>query len=679
MTLSASDVAGESASSDVNAFLDIFVPLAGKTDDSKSLRKTAWPSADTSGNGILSLGMVKQWVQRKLASVHGQERGTALSKKYSPISIRAFHAAKEGHESNQDFVTPSEFRLLIAYLCVYALAFDAFDVIEHEDAGGNDDYDQRMSRTKWLAGCRKVSNHGFVALAEAAGPNATDESLGELFDHIHDNGKGMVLLVEWCDYLKDTETAAGTLMGSLIAIGGSSGGGGANKEKAIEVQTSTESTDSTTERSLETASGEAEFGKVVESQMVAPEQDVPQPIAGESERSREPYENNEEKSTELKEQSAETEEESEEVAALSVPELGNVADESEQKIENASKEGHEEEAATDELNERSIEAKDRSVDADKESENIVVSSPSGVVSVVPPTARKEVDPSQPITGDGTQPIAGDGASTDVKAFLDVFLPLAYSIEKSTSARQSEWVIADTNSEDQLSLSTVERWIQRRLCDTLDKNRGMELYKMFFPAFTRAFNGSRDVPAALHPDYVNRSEFRLLIAYLCVYALAFDAFSLVDSPDGYATGRRSDRRDQKLSRTEWLMGCRKVANHGFIALANAVGPTATEESLADLFDLIDENGGGTIQLTEWCNYLEQTEVAAGTPMGVFLSIGAGGDKDPLLTGKSLGNGRGEMSENATEESTGNGKSNTLKRAYLIPTLLQGILWRNRRPR
>jgi hypothetical protein len=100
-------------------------------------------------------------------------------------------------------------------------------------------------------------------------------------------------------------------------------------------------------------------------------------------------------------------------------------------------------------------------------------------------------------------------------------------EESQSSRETEWQNTDTNGQDALSLSTVERWTQRRLCSSLDHELGVEVYKTNFPAYIRAFHASRDVPPALSPDFVNRSQFHLFIAYMCVYALACDAFSVVD--------------------------------------------------------------------------------------------------------------------------------------------------------
>jgi hypothetical protein len=162
---------------------------------------------------------------------------------------------------------------------------------------------------------------------------------------------------------------------------------------------------------------------------------------------------------------------------------------------------------------------------------------------------------------------------------------------------------------------------------------MKLYTMYFPAYTRAFAASREVQTTLSPDYVHRSEFRLLVSYLCVYALAFDAFTFIDSSSEYssgALGNESNGREQRLSRTEWLAGCGKVCNHGFIGLANTLDPSATEQSLGEIFNRMDVNDRGTVLFTEWYNYLTAAEVLSGTLMGSLVAVDAlnGNDGDDL---------------------------------------------------
>ena len=43
-------------------------------------------------------------------------------------------------------------------------------------------------------------------------------------------------------------------------------------------------------------------------------------------------------------------------------------------------------------------------------------------------------------------------------------------------------------------------------------------------------------------------------------------------------------------------------------------------MAQTFDDIDTDHGGMILLIEWCDWLEKTEIAAGTPDGKLLGVG-----------------------------------------------------------
>merc|ERR1719155_154189 len=73
-----------------------------------------------------------------------------------------------------------------------------------------------------------------------------------------------------------------------------------------------------------------------------------------------------------------------------------------------------------------------------------------------------------------------------------------------------------------------------------KDESKLLYKRFYPCYIRAFLDAADIgkngkvggtKTATKDDYVQRSEFRFLNVYLCIYALMYDAFSVVDGGDG----------------------------------------------------------------------------------------------------------------------------------------------------
>merc|ERR1712164_85972 len=87
-----------------------------------------------------------------------------------------------------------------------------------------------------------------------------------------------------------------------------------------------------------------------------------------------------------------------------------------------------------------------------------------------------------------------------------------------------------------------------------KEKGKALYKRFYPCYIRSFLYAADIgknkavrgtATATTDDYVQRSEFRFLNVYLCIYALMYDAFSVVD---GGTKGRTKDD-DRRITKSE----------------------------------------------------------------------------------------------------------------------------------
>ena len=146
-------------------------------------------------------------------------------------------------------------------------------------------------------------------------------------------------------------------------------------------------------------------------------------------------------------------------------------------------------------------------------------------------------------------------------------------------------------------------------------------------------------------------------------------------DGGGGGRRGD--DRKIDMKEWMNGYHGVTGHGFVGLRKvAVAPTETaprgageavEEAVGEavgeaigeavgeagrfekksgccccsssspraaqvvdqktakvVFGQIDDNGGGVIMLDEWCDYIKNWEITAGTAMGRLLAADEGVD-------------------------------------------------------
>merc|ERR1712010_371942 len=102
-----------------------------------------------------------------------------------------------------------------------------------------------------------------------------------------------------------------------------------------------------------------------------------------------------------------------------------------------------------------------------------------------------------------------------------------------------------------------------------KDESTALYKRFYPCYIRAFLDAADVgkngdvrgtKTATKDDYVQRSEFRLLCAYLCIYALMYDAFTMVDGGDGVT---KDD--DRRISYDELKAATGKFSGHPLVGV------------------------------------------------------------------------------------------------------------------
>ena len=152
--------------------------------------------------------------------------GEDLFKAFRPCYMRAFADAKDYKKDTGDviagtkdatqdsFVSKDEFRLFCVYLIIYGAMFDAFAKIDGGGSGRGASDDKRISSKEWTAGWKGVRSHGFIALASIG----TSEQAKEAFSKMDDNGGGVVLLDEWCFFLKAAEVAAGTPVGNLLNL-----------------------------------------------------------------------------------------------------------------------------------------------------------------------------------------------------------------------------------------------------------------------------------------------------------------------------------------------------------------------------------------------------------------------------------------------------------------------------
>jgi hypothetical protein len=225
-----------------NTFLDfkgVFAPWAEQSEAGKVMRKKGFRKADPNGNGLCSLAELETFVLAELTSKFPKsqtekdhrgdplEKGKDLFDAFRPSYIRAFNDAKDYKADDgstlagtknakaDDFVSFGEFRFFCEYLVIYGGMFDAFARIDGGGAGRDANDDRKMTPEEWLApksGYKSVKGYGFVCLDSIK----DDDEAMAMFKAIDDNGGGIVLLVEFSEYIKKTEIAAGTAVGKLL-------------------------------------------------------------------------------------------------------------------------------------------------------------------------------------------------------------------------------------------------------------------------------------------------------------------------------------------------------------------------------------------------------------------------------------------------------------------------------
>lgn len=201
-------------------FLRTFKPFAEKTPDGKKLRKRGFASCDTNCSGYLSLAETESFVLQQLKKEYGQEDGEEYFKMFRPSYILAFNEAKnyvkteDAGDNDDDFVSFPEFRVFNTYLCVFAAMYDAFSLV---DGGGQRGFDskndRRISKSEWLKSYMLLRDTGFASFAKIQ-----NDTQATVAFHVMDADKqGMVLLKEFCGYVKQAEIQKGTGLGKLFS------------------------------------------------------------------------------------------------------------------------------------------------------------------------------------------------------------------------------------------------------------------------------------------------------------------------------------------------------------------------------------------------------------------------------------------------------------------------------
>merc|ERR1711934_438413 len=98
---------------------------------------------------------------------------------------------------------------------IYALMYDAFSVVDGGGAEITKDDDRRISLAELKAACSKFEGHPLVGAAQLGMPKKYG-NVESVFMEMDSDGKGMVLLNEWCAWLEAKEAANNTKLGKLL-------------------------------------------------------------------------------------------------------------------------------------------------------------------------------------------------------------------------------------------------------------------------------------------------------------------------------------------------------------------------------------------------------------------------------------------------------------------------------
>jgi len=155
----------------------------GRSANEKRARRKLYELFDPNSNGYLSLAEVDKGLLELLRLEAGCDD---VTKHCKPAILRAFQAAKdltgstEGHHA--DFVTRSEFRLLLVYIQRYFELFAAFEVIDTGD-------DRRINAAEFMRATKLMRSWGVYV----RNPKAE-------FASIDANGGGQVLFDEFASW-----------------------------------------------------------------------------------------------------------------------------------------------------------------------------------------------------------------------------------------------------------------------------------------------------------------------------------------------------------------------------------------------------------------------------------------------------------------------------------------------
>lgn len=221
------------------------------------------------------------------------------------------------------------------------------------------------------------------------------------------------------------------------------------------------------------------------------------------------------------------------------------------------------------------------------------------------------------------------APQDLKDFFRSFQPYAEKLATSRSLRKNGFA-AHGDGSGVWTLVDVESFVYNTLEeDASDVGWLFMKYKpSFFAAFSNAVelnkiaweqevtheNGNVNVIDGAGDDRISFREFRMLNAFLCIYASMLEAFISVRGREAYSSGSMYDDDTLSLSKSEWIDGRGNIEEADFVALKN-VSDIHTARTIFKKMDIHELN---KVTFMEFCKFVKEAEVHSKTALGRLLA-------------------------------------------------------------
>lgn len=250
----------------------------------------------------------------------------------------------------------------------------------------------------------------------------------------------------------------------------------------------------------------------------------------------------------------------------------------------------------------------------------------------------------PVTVAGAYKPRNTASSEDLRKIIQSFQPYAEKHPTSIALRKADFSTCDSNGSGKCTLSEIENYVSWVLKQDYGADEGMRLFRTFRPAYAFAYKGAKNLKKKDDDeDCIGFAEFRILNAYLCIYAGMLDSFQFIDG--GCAGVDEND--DRRIDKEEWMNNYgelvkdhideadkddddeaeeddarsrssrssmhSKSCNNDFIAFSKVTD----DESALAAFEEMDTDRGGVVRFTEFCDWIAREEMSRNTPLGKLL--------------------------------------------------------------